>query len=210
MIPKWITNAIGIITGANIIDKPGLEARLGSLDNLAAFFTLLVVIGVAGELVVHILSSRASTKLISLQNEEVARANGRTAQLERENLEIKQKMAWRTLNGDERKTFINSVRGAGRQVTVVELEDGEAWNYAESLFSALKEAGWMAGKNYRRPYDPGGVPQGVICRISKTADTTVQTVIKALEKAGANPTIEYGNQLQPGFIEITVGLKPIG
>jgi hypothetical protein len=209
MIPKWITSAISITTGTNILDKPGLETRLGCLDNWAAFFTLLVVIGVAGELVVHILSSRASSKLIALQNQEVAQANERTAQLERENLEIKQKMAWRSLSGNERKTFIASVRGAGRQVTIVELQDGEAWNYSEQIFSAFKEAGWAAGKNYRQLYDSGGVPRGVICRVSTTPDTTVQTVIRSLEQAGAKPNITQEAHLRPDFIEITVGLRPI-
>jgi len=191
------------------MDKTQLETLLSNLDWWAGFFTFLVVIGVGGEFVTHIWSSRASTKLISLQKGEMTQAAERTAQLERQNLEIKQKMAWRSLSGEERKAFIDSVRSSGRQITVIELEDGESWNYAENLFSALKEAGWMAGKNYRRPYDPGGVPQGVICRISKTADTTVQKVVQALEKAGASPTVEYGNQLQPSFIEITVGLKAI-
>lgn len=197
------------MVGSNIADKPILEARLSSLDNWAAFFTFLVVIGVGGEFIVHILSSRASGRLISIQNEEGKALQIRAAELERANLEIKQKMAWRSLIGGDRKAFVDSVRNSGRQVTVVELEDGEAWNYAENLFSALREAGWMAGKNYRRPYDAGGVPQGVICRISNNPDAAVQTVVKALEKAGANPTIEYGNQLRPEFIEITVGLRSI-
>jgi hypothetical protein len=149
------------------------------------------------------------SRLQSAANLRIAETNKRAAELEKENLEIKRKMAWRSLSGDERKAFIDSVRGSGHQVTVVELEDGEAWNYAENLFSALREAGWAAGKNYRRPYDSGGVPQGVVCRISKNPDAMVQIVVKALEKAGANPTIEYGNQLRPEFIEITVGLRSI-
>jgi hypothetical protein len=191
------------------MDKTQLETLLSSLDWWTGFFTLLVVIGVGGEFVTHIWSSRASGRLISIQNEEGKALQIRAAELERANLEIKQKMAWRSLIGDERKTFVASVRSPNRQITVVELEDGESWNYAENLFSALKEAGWAAGKNYRRPYDSGGVPQGVICRISDNPDPMVQIVVKALEKAGANPTIERGSQLRPDFIEITVGLRSI-
>jgi len=52
------------------MDKPGLEALLTSLDHWAGLFILLVVIGVGGELVVHLLSSRASGRLIALQNAE--------------------------------------------------------------------------------------------------------------------------------------------
>jgi hypothetical protein len=42
------------------MDKGTLEGLIGALDNWAAFFTLLVVIGVGGELVVHVWQSRAS------------------------------------------------------------------------------------------------------------------------------------------------------
>ncbi len=50
--------------------KETLEALIGVLDNWAAFFTLLVVLGVGGELVVHIMQSRANKKLIALQHTE--------------------------------------------------------------------------------------------------------------------------------------------
>jgi hypothetical protein len=52
------------------MDKSTLEGLLSILDNWAAFFTLLVVIGVGGELVVHVMQSRANKKLIALQNTE--------------------------------------------------------------------------------------------------------------------------------------------
>ncbi len=52
------------------MDKPALEALLGSLDGWAAFFTLLVVAGVGGEFAVHIMSSRASKRLVDIQRQE--------------------------------------------------------------------------------------------------------------------------------------------
>jgi len=48
------------------MDKDALEGLISVLDNWAAFFTLLVVIGVGGELVVHIMQSRANAKLIGI------------------------------------------------------------------------------------------------------------------------------------------------
>ncbi|HUO34323.1 MAG TPA: hypothetical protein VMU43_04980 [Candidatus Acidoferrum sp.] len=52
------------------MDKDSLEGLISLLDNWAVFFTLLVVIGVGGELVIHIMSSRANKKLITLQKSE--------------------------------------------------------------------------------------------------------------------------------------------
>ncbi len=52
------------------MSKEALEALLSVLDNWAAFFTLLVVIGVGGELAIHVMQSRANKKLIALQKTE--------------------------------------------------------------------------------------------------------------------------------------------
>lgn len=52
------------------MNKDALEGLIAVLDNWAAFFTLLVVIGVGGELVVHVISSRTNKKLIALQKSE--------------------------------------------------------------------------------------------------------------------------------------------
>jgi hypothetical protein len=52
------------------MDKDALEGIISTLDNWAAFFTLPVVIGVGGELVIHIMSSRANKQLISFQKSE--------------------------------------------------------------------------------------------------------------------------------------------
>lgn len=52
------------------MNKDALEGLISVLDNWAAFFTLLVVIGVGGELVIHIMSGRANKKMIALQRSE--------------------------------------------------------------------------------------------------------------------------------------------
>jgi len=63
------------------MDKAALEALIDVLDKWATFFTLLVVIGVGGELVVHIKSSRTSKRLIALQHEEEKRRETEIARL---------------------------------------------------------------------------------------------------------------------------------
>lgn len=119
------------------MDKPGLEALLTSLDHWAGLFILLVVIGVGGELVVHLLSSRASGRLIALQNAEeqklktemsrlggvtaeankvAAQANERanemevqTEELRRQNLEIQRRINPRFLTTAEQQTIFEAI-----------------------------------------------------------------------------------------------------
>jgi hypothetical protein len=53
-----------------MMDKDALDGLISLLDNWSAFFTLLVVIGVGGELVTHVMQSRANKNLIALQRTE--------------------------------------------------------------------------------------------------------------------------------------------
>src|SRR5437016_3737447 len=66
------------------MDKEALEALIGTLDNWAAFFTLLVVLGVGGELIVHVMQSRASKKLIALQHTEALAQEAEIARLKKD------------------------------------------------------------------------------------------------------------------------------
>jgi hypothetical protein len=50
--------------------KEAIETLLVALENWATFFILLVVIGVGGELVVHVMQSRANKKLNAIQHAE--------------------------------------------------------------------------------------------------------------------------------------------
>jgi len=64
--------------------KTELENLLSLLDNWAAFFTLLVVIGVGGELFVHIKYSRTSKRLIAMQHDEEKAREAEIARLGKE------------------------------------------------------------------------------------------------------------------------------
>lgn len=66
------------------MDKDALEGLISVLDNWAAFFTLLVVIGVGGELVIHVLQSRANKKLITLQKSEALVQEAAIARLKKD------------------------------------------------------------------------------------------------------------------------------
>src|ERR1039458_2574293 len=66
------------------MNKDALGALISALDNWAAFFTLLVVIGVGGELVVHVMSSRANKKVIALQKSESLAQEAEIARLKKD------------------------------------------------------------------------------------------------------------------------------
>lgn len=66
------------------MDKDALEGLVSLLDNWAAFFTLLVVIGVGGELVVHVIQSRANKKLIALQKSEALAQEAEIARMKKD------------------------------------------------------------------------------------------------------------------------------
>jgi hypothetical protein len=66
------------------MDKDALDGLISLLDNWAAFFTLLVVIGVGGELVVHVIQSRANKKLIALQNTEALAQESEIARMKKD------------------------------------------------------------------------------------------------------------------------------
>ncbi len=64
--------------------KEALESLIAALENWSAFFTLLVVIGVGGELIVHLVQSRANKKLIAIQHSEAFAQETEIAKLRNE------------------------------------------------------------------------------------------------------------------------------
>src|SRR5260370_6020886 len=66
------------------MSKEALEAFLATSDNWAAFFILLVVLGVGGEFVVHLMQSRANKKLVALQHSETEAQEAEIARLNKD------------------------------------------------------------------------------------------------------------------------------
>jgi hypothetical protein len=159
------------------MDKSGLEALLASLDHWAALFIAFVAIGVAGELVVHLLYSRASGRLIALQhteeqtlhteitrlgsiiaeaNKAAAQANERANQMEvqaeelrRQNLEIQRKINPRFLTRTEQQIIFDTIRPfRGHQIILTRLGDGEAGPNGDSFIEVFQRAGWAVQVNH--------------------------------------------------------------
>src|SRR5882762_2929192 len=66
------------------MSKEALEALLASLDNWAALFIALVVLGVGGELIVHLRQSSANKKLGALQRSEAKAQEAEIARLNKD------------------------------------------------------------------------------------------------------------------------------
>ncbi|HVS86641.1 MAG TPA: hypothetical protein VHF01_00315 [Candidatus Acidoferrum sp.] len=219
------------------MDKPGLEALLTSLDNWAALFIAFVVIGVAGELVVHLLYSRASARLIAFQhaeeqtlqtemsrlgsitaeaNKAAAQANERANQMEvqaeelrRQNLEIQRKINPRFLTTTEQQTILDAIRPfRGHRIILTRLGDGEAGPYGDSIIGIFQKAGWTVQVNNVGMYMPP--TYGIVCRVSTHPDAAARDLIAAFAKAKIELTIQHVDAApEDSWIDMLVGLKPV-
>jgi hypothetical protein len=219
------------------LDKSGLEALITTLDNWAAVFTALVVIGVGGELVVHVLSGRASTRLIALQNIEeqklrvemgrlggvtadankaAAQANERANQMElqaeglkRENLEIQRKIRPRFLTTAERQTLLDALQPFhGHQVILTRLGDGEAGPFADGIIAVFQKAGWVVQVNQVGMFMPP--TYGILCRVSNNPDAAARELIAAFKRARLELTVQHvAAAPSDSWIDMMVALKPV-
>jgi hypothetical protein len=156
------------------MDKEALEALLSTLDNWAAFFILLVVLGVGGELIVHLMQSRANKKLVALQHAEtraqeteiaslnkdaegfkldVAKANERASEANRiaeqeklARLKIEERLAPRSLNKTQSdKITAVLLSFAGQKIEIIEYGlSREASSLSKQIQSAIVAAKWDA------------------------------------------------------------------
>jgi hypothetical protein len=154
------------------MDKEALEALLRTLDNWGAFFILLVVLGVGGELFVHLRQSSANKKLTALQRSEakaqeaeivrlnkdaegfrldVAKANERAAEANRlaeqeklARLKIEERLAPRSLNKEQSDKLTAAVRKfTGQKIEIAEYGlSREASSLSKQIQAALAAAKW--------------------------------------------------------------------
>jgi len=211
------------------MDKSQLEALLTALDHWTVFFTFLVVMGVGGELVVHVLYSRASGRLIVLQHTEeqqlrteisrlsnttaeankiAAQANQRAEELKNENLEIQRKIADRFLTQSQRHTILHGIQPhRAHRIVITRLGDREAGAYGDSIISLFEQAGWAVERHDVGMFLPP--TYGIVCRTSTDPDDAVKDLLVAF----ANAKIELTVQQVPAapsnsWVDMMVALKP--
>jgi hypothetical protein len=219
------------------MDKAQLETLLTSLDHWTAFFTFLVVFGVAGELVVHIRYSRVSGRLIALQhveeqklqaeiarlssasaeankiaaqaNESTKQTELRTEELKKENLELQRRIANRFLTENQKTEILQSVKAyKGHVIIITRLGDAEASAYADSIMSTFEQAGWAIQINNVGMIAPPRY--GIVCRTPLHPDPAIRSLITAFEKARVELTIEeVPTATSDSWVDMLVGLKPV-
>lgn len=154
------------------MDKETLEALLRTLDNWAGFFILLVVLGVGGELFVHLRQSVANRKLAALQHSEakaqeaeiarlnessevlkldVAKANERAAEANRSaeqeklaRLKIEERLAPRLLSKEQSDKLTAAIgKFPGQKIEIMEYSlSREASSLSKQIQAALGAAKW--------------------------------------------------------------------
>jgi hypothetical protein len=85
------------------VTKATLETLIDRCDWWSAIFTLMVVIGVAGELVTHVIQTRANKRLIAVQRTEADQLNLEIEKLRNANLKLEQKLSPRSLDQAQQK-----------------------------------------------------------------------------------------------------------
>lgn len=121
--------------------EEALEALIGTLDNWAAFFILLVVIGVGGELVIHIMQSRANKKLIALQHTEGLAQEAEIERLKNARTAMLLQLQPRDFTKEQMDAFIASIKGKVTDLNVFTLPDPEAAMYGHEVIDGLQRAG---------------------------------------------------------------------
>jgi len=184
---------------------------------------------------VHLLSSRASGRLIAFQNAEeqtlqaevvrlgsvtaeanraVAQANERANQMElqteelrKENLEIQRKINPRFLTASEQKSIIDAITPFRRhQIIITKLGDGEAGPYGDSIIAAFQKAGWRVQVNYVGITSP---TYGVVFRISAHPDIAIKAAFADFQNVGVKTSIQEIPTQDDSWIDMLVGLKPV-
>ena len=212
------------------MNQVNLESLLSTLGWWTGLFTLFVVIGVAGEFVMHVWESRVSSRLITLQkareqqlqatiataNQAAAEANQRAKQLEKQteelksqNLELARKIAPRFLTTREKETILKAIQPfSGHFIILTRLGDGEAGPYGDSIIAIFQKAGWAIQLNQVGFYSPPSY--GIICRVSPHPDDGAKAVIEAFKNANLSLTLqEVRTAKDNSWIDVLVGLKPV-
>jgi hypothetical protein len=153
----------------------------------------------------------------------VARAKEADQKAEAEKLErvkLQEKIAWRSLTGEQQKNVSSKIRPfAGQQYLLAVSGDPESANFLPTIDAILKDAGWVRLPPSGALLTPDGTASiGIKSKIvilvaeSKQAELgpRVLEFVKALSDEGIAASAGYdpANKNSPDVIEITVGSKP--
>lgn len=177
-----------------------------------ALYMSALVVGILSTAGALICSNRLQT-IATLKLAETEQKNIKLGiELEKERqarLELARKSAPRVLTGKQTEALIESLRPYQNHfISVTKVGVEEAGDYADSIYSALKQANWRVERRYRAPYEPPPTPRGVICRSSAHPDGAIKALKATFEKIGIPLTWEEVKAQSNEYVEIVVGVKP--
>jgi hypothetical protein len=192
---------------ANIL--PHTDA--GWLKFFQNIYTIALITTVLATVFINRFASRIATSTaiqIAKANEIAAVANERTAQLQKENLEIRRQMADRFLTPTERKTIVEGLSSyRGHHVIIQLLPESEPKDYGNSIIAALEEAGWVVQKNQALLSPSSVTPRGLVLRLGRHPDSGAKALEAVLQALEPNLKLDEADAQQDSYAELQVGTK---
>jgi hypothetical protein len=132
----------------------------------------------------------------------------RTVVLEKANLDLQRKLAWRFLSENEENTILEAARRyPGHRIDLAYLGDAEASSYEAKFRTLFREkAKWQVQENAR--HTPPNPIFGLTFRTSSAPDQAAVDLMAAFQKAGMEVKKETVATPHNTFLELIVGLKP--
>jgi hypothetical protein len=140
---------------------------------------------------------------------EAAQQRERAARAEHDLLELQQRVRWRELTADQRKSLVDALRRSSVKGLVTlncVLGDGEALSFAKQIHDILGEAGWPATAVDQRVYQQNPIGIAIVVNDVAKAPPHAGPLQNAFVTVGvplvANPSFPEGS------VTIVVGNKP--
>jgi hypothetical protein len=143
-----------------------------------------------------------ATKVAATATQRAADANVRAEQLEKENLEIRQKVAGRRISKEQHDVLVNILSGQPSTFDVDSFNDGETGLFASDILKTLTDAGWTV----RGKYFPLAMSwQGL--NVSQSTNPASVRLLEAFQAAGL-PVSWFTEKGQGDVPTIWIGGKP--
>jgi hypothetical protein len=195
VIAAMAATAIGVATAGSVIShKREAAAANRSLEEYK--------LHAAEQLAQAQAESENAKKGVAKANEIAAMANQRAAVLEKENLEIRTRIAGRRISEEQHRVLVEELSREPGSFVLQSMTDGESGLYASDIFKVLMDAHWTPLGN---EFPMGEVWIGLI--VFQTDDPAALRITLALKKAGI-AFLVGDNQHKKEKATVLVGAKP--
>lgn len=140
---------------------------------------------------------------------DMAAANARAAQAERELTKVKERIASRTISDEQRTRLRQALKPIQKRPVkiIAVLGDEEAGKFAKEISDILKGAGWIDIHMSRGVFS-GGI-DGVEIRIRdrETVPVSALQMARAFDSVGFDPSLVLDPSVAEGAMEIIIGIE---